>query len=437
MSVKRSEGLSIFTAIAFSVGSMVGAGVFVLSGMVVDVAGPSAILSYLLCGITVSFSGLSYAVLASIFPEDGGGYLFTKRMLGKFTGFIAGWAMYIAQPIGASFVLLGLGIYLNLLLGIRIDPRVSAIVAMLLLTVLNIRGLAEAGKLEVGLVITKVIILIVLIVAGLILVQVRSFVPFLVHGTSGVLKGVAMVFFAYMGFQVVAMMGGEIKKSSKNVPLAILVSIGIVIVIYLGVIVALVSAQLQSYGSQSVFDAAVVLLGIYGGMLVSLAAVMSTLSSANASVIGASRIMLEMASEKQIPGWFATLKNNQPINSILLVSGITILLIFCGELDFIVNLTNVTTLITMFLVNGSAFILIRKREHLPLEKSYFKIPLGVLFPTVGAVSCILILITISPTIILLGVCTIFLGSILYLLEDTPRGEKTVDEIRKMLRHPTK
>jgi H+/Cl- antiporter ClcA len=99
---KRSGGLSIAAAIAFAVGNMVGAGVFVLSGLVVGVAGPSAILSYLFCGIIVAFSGISYAALASIFPEDGGGYLFARRMLGSFPGFIAGWAMYISLTIAAA-----------------------------------------------------------------------------------------------------------------------------------------------------------------------------------------------------------------------------------------------------------------------------------------------------------------------------------------------
>ena len=124
---KRSEGLSTFTAIAFAVGTMIGAGVFVLSGLVINVAGPGAIISYLICAVLVSFSGLSYATLASIFPEDGGGYLYSEKMLGKFPGFLSGWIMYIAQPIVLSFVLLGFGIYLNLLFSIFLTPLLSTI----------------------------------------------------------------------------------------------------------------------------------------------------------------------------------------------------------------------------------------------------------------------------------------------------------------------
>lgn len=180
----------------------------------------------------VSFSGLSYATLASIFPENGGGYLFARRMLGNYPGFLTGWAMYVSTLISISFVLLGFGIYYNLLLGINLDPRFGAIAAVLLLTALNLRGLSEAGKFEVALVVTKVAILILIAIAGLIHVQRTDFVPFMPNGAGGVIEGITMVFFAYMGFQVVSMMGGEFKESSKTVPAATLVSIGIVAAIY-------------------------------------------------------------------------------------------------------------------------------------------------------------------------------------------------------------
>ncbi len=432
---KRSEGLSTFSTIAFAVGTMVGAGVFVLSGLVIETAGPSAVLSYLICGIVVSFSGLSYAALASIFPEDGGGYLFARKMLGDYPGFLAGWAVYVSTLIGMAFVLMGFGIYLNLLLGISLDPRLGAMAAVILLTFLNLRGLSEAGKLEVGLVTTKIVILALLVIAGLMHIHRTSFISFIPHGTGGVVEGITMVFFAYMGFQVVSMMGGEIKESSKTVPTATLASIGIVAVIYIGVIVALLASNLPSYGQNSVFDASVVLLGAYGGYAVAFAATISTLSSANASIIGASRITLEMASERQIPGRFTKLVNGQPFNSIILGSAITTVLIAYGNLDFIVNLTNTATLCTMFLVNISAFRLVKKEELMPPEKSYFKIPFGRLFPVLGAISCVLLIITLPPMTILMGIVVLFLGSVFYVLEDTPEGRMAVREIRSLLRRP--
>jgi APA family basic amino acid/polyamine antiporter len=433
---KRSGGLSIAAAIAFAVGNMVGAGVFVLSGLVVGVAGPSAILSYLFCGIIVAFSGISYAALASIFPEDGGGYLFARRMLGSFPGFIAGWAMYISLTIATAFVLLGFGIYFNLLLGTSIDPRLFALGGIVLLAALNLRGLSEAGKFEIGLVASKIAILIGLIAVGIFHITHSDFVPFFASGTGGMIKGMTMVFFAYIGFQVVALMGGEVKQSSRNVPLATLISIVIVAFIYMGVIVALLSAQLPSYGSQSVFDASLVLFGGVGAAIVALGAVFSTLSSANANVIGASRIVMEMASERQIPGRFARLSaGGQPANSIILGAVLATALILYGNLTFVVDLTNVTTLVTMALVNVSAFLLVRREHLVPPEKTYFRIPLGVVIPTAGALSCALFMVTLAPLTILVGFIVLFAGSALYLMEDTPRGDEIRKEIRTLLGRP--
>lgn len=430
--VKRSGGLSIFAAITFAVGTMVGAGVFVLSGMVIDVAGPSAVLSYLICAIVVSFSALSYSALASIFPEDGGGYLYARQMLGAYPGFLAGWAMYISMMIATSFVLLGFGIYLNLLANISIDPRIGAVSALLLLTALNLRGISEAGKFEVGIVSAKIAILALFVMAGLLHVQRTDFTPFLPHGAGGMLSGITMVFFAFMGFQVVSMMAGEIKGSSRSVPRATLISVALVAVIYIGVIIALVSVNLPSYDDKSVFNAAVVLFGAGGGTVIALAAVLSTLSSANANILGASRVVLEMACERQIPGRFARLKKGQPSNAILLGSAITLLLVAYGALDFIVDLTNVAMLITMFLVNISAFRLSKKEAQMPSDKSYFKMPFGGFIPVLGALSVLLMFASIPLSTLAVGIAALFLGSALYVLEDTPEGRVAREKIAHLL-----
>ncbi len=425
-------GLSVFTAIAFAVGNMVGAGVFVLSGLIINTAGPSAVLSYLFCGILVALSGLSYAALASIYPEDGGGYIFSRRMLGPLPGFIAGWAMYISLTISSAFVLLGFGIYANLFLNTSIDSRYFALAGLIVLFLINIRGLAEAGKLEIGLVVSKVVILLAFIAVGFIHISTSDFTPFFTAGTGGMLKGMTMVFFAYIGFQVVALMGGEIKESSKNVPLATLSAIGIVACIYIGVIIALLSANLPVYGETSVFDAALVLFGTVGATVVALGAIFSTLSSANANVIGASRITLEMASEKQIPGRFARLTHGQPGNSIFLGTLLAGILILYGDLTFVVNLTNVTTLVTMALVNASAFLLVRREHLVPPGKTYFRMPLGILIPALGGISCIAMLVTLDPATIVLGCAVVIAGLGLYYLEDTAEGESIRSEIRKRL-----
>ncbi len=431
-SMKRSEGIGIYTAITFAVGTMVGAGVFVLSGLVVATVGPGAFLSYIICAILVAFSGLSYATLASICPEDGGGYLYSERMLGRFPGFLAGWIMYIAQPIVISFVLLGFGIYLNLLLSATIDPRIFALLALLLISILNIRGIAEAGKFEVLIVVSKVVILILLSIAGVVFFQPMVLSPFLPSGAESILQGITMVFFAYMGFQVITMMAGEVKQSSKSVPIAMLGSIVIVLVIYCGVILALLSANLTEYGAESLFDAAQVLMGPIGSTIIAIGAVLSTLSSANALTSGASRIVMEMAVEKQIPGRFATLRNGQPTNAVLLGAIVSAAFIIFGNLEMILGLVNMAMLIAMLFVNASAIVLTRDTSRVEEEKNYFRLPFGPVIPILGAITCIAITITIDPFSIALGIIALLGGLIFYFIEDTPEGEQEVEKIRSYL-----
>lgn len=124
-----------------------------------------------------------------------------------------------------------------------------------------------------------------------------------------------------------------------------------------------------------------------------------------------------MAREKQIPGRFTRVKNGQPYDSIIFGSIIATLLIIYGSLDFIVNLTNTATLGTMFLVNVSAFRLVQRGRLIPSDKSYFKIPFGTLFPALGAISCILMILTLPPTTIVMGLAAMFLGSVFYVLKD--------------------
>nr|HOP09204.1 APC family permease [Candidatus Methanofastidiosa archaeon] len=376
---------------------------------------------------------LSYASLASIYPEDGGGYLFSRRLLGPFPGFISGWAMYISSIIVVVFVLLGFGIYVNLLFGTGIDTRLLALFGLAILMMVNLRGASGSGRVEVALVTTKVAILLIFIFYGLIHFGGGSYTPFVPYGGGSVFSGMALVFFAYMGFQVVTMMSGEIKQSSRNVPMAIMISLAIVALVYIGVLVALLSANLPTYGDSSVYDAAVALIGSSGGILVGFAAVISTLSSANANIMGGSRIVLEMACEKQVPGRFARLYHQQPIYSIILLAIVSVLLILYGNLETIIELTNMAMLLTMLLVNISAVLLHGRANVIEKNKSYFKIPGGALLPVVGAASCVIMLATLSYVTFILGALLILSGAAVYLLEDTAEGKRITLDIRRQIR----
>jgi amino acid transporter len=113
-------------------------------------------------------------------------------------------------------------------------------------------------------------------------------------------------------------------------------------------------------------------------------------------------------------------------------SFVAISFIIYGSLDAILGLVNIAMLIAMVFVNLSAFTLTRKKELLEKEKGYFRIPLGPVFPILGALSCIVISLTISPLSIIMGIVALFIGTVFYLVEDTEEGQKEVEKISALL-----
>jgi basic amino acid/polyamine antiporter, APA family len=227
-------------------------------------------------------------------------------------------------------------------------------------------------------------------------------------------------------------MGGEVRKSSKMVPIAIISSILIVMVIYVGIIVALLAAHLPSYGSNSVFEAATILIGPAGAVVVAIGAVISTLTSVNAGIVGSSRITLEMASEGELPGRFAALKRGSPANSIFLGSMITLVFVLYGNLNFLIDVANVCVLVTMVLVNIAALVLSRNNRKVPPDRKYFRFPFARTITLFGALSCFVMILFLPPYIILIGLLLLLSGSVLYFLEDTPSGKQAIVEIRREL-----
>jgi basic amino acid/polyamine antiporter, APA family len=149
--------------------------------------------------------------------------------------------------------------------------------------------------------------------------------------------------------------------------------------------------------------------------------------------VGSSRVILSMASEEQLPGRFAKLRRKQPFNAIILGSAITAIFIIYGDLNFIVDVTNVAVLSAMFLVNLSAAMLFSRKRGIVFDRKFFKIPFGPLIPILGAISCAAMLLLLPFTTMLFGLATMFLGLILYFLEDTPQGRKAIQEIKIEMR----
>ncbi len=205
-------------------------------------AGPAVILSFIIAGFVALLTGLSTAELSSFIHESGGSYIYTTKAFGAFPGFVVGWMKSFDYIVGASAVSVGFAAYFTYFVGIPTTTSTLVIVGTLwplILMLLNLKGIREASGANNLLVALKILALLVFILVGsaalLTSGNYSNYHPFFPLGFSGVMSGAAIIFFAFIGFNTIAIMAEEIKDPEKNVPRAILFAFATCTVIYIGV----------------------------------------------------------------------------------------------------------------------------------------------------------------------------------------------------------
>jgi len=412
---QRSEKdkIGFIPCTAFAVGTMIGAGVFVLSGLAVKTAGPAALVSFALAGVLVMLSALSFAVVASRARPGESGYAYARDALGGFWSFLISWAFYIGSVVGVAFVLHAFGTYLHDFFWSSVPVTVAALVGAVALTVLNLGPADLIGRAELGLVSAKVIILALLIVFALIHVDRAHFSPFAPHGDVSVLKTSGMLFVAYLGFNVVCSMAPEVKDAARTIPKAIVTSMLLVGLVYLGVVVALLAGGISSYDEASVGEAAQHLIGDWGGVLIPIGAIVSTLSAANANVLGASEIMVRLAAQRDVPTVLGRMWRGHPAVSVLAGAVLYVVLLLVGSTDTVVGLANVAAIAAMAVVNAAAIVAQRSKAH-----EGVRLPLGPVLPVLAIITVLAQLFFIHWVEVVLGVVLLAAGAGVYALRRT-------------------
>ncbi|ASW55422.1 APC family permease [Plantactinospora sp. KBS50] len=396
--------IGLLTCVAFAVGTMVGAGVFVLSGLAVQRAGPAAMLSFVLAGVLVLLSALSFAVVASLAPPGGSGYAYVGVALGTRLGFLTSWAFWLGGVIGVAFVLNAFGSYLHDFFVPDASALVVAVLAAVLIAGLNLGPASLIGRAETALVAVKVAILALLVVFAFVHLGRAHLTPFTPHGGGAVLTTSSLLFVAYLGFNVVTNMAGDVRRPQRTIPLAILISMALVALIYVGVVVALLAGGISSYDEASVGTAARHLIGGWGGVLIPIGALISTLSAANANTLGSSEIMVRLAADRQVPTAAGRLWHGHPAVSVLAGAAISVVLLLTGDIQTIVALGNVAAIAAMVLVNAAAVRAQRSRDGRGIA-----LPGGPLLPALGLLTAAVQLAFIAWWQTLLGLLLVAAG----------------------------
>ena len=440
--VTLARTLGYFDATMIGVGAMIGAGIFVLTGLAVGEAGPGALLAFALNAVVTLITAFTYAELASAIPEAGGGYAFAKHAFPGLLGFISGWMLWFAYSVACALYAVGFGGYFMELLHSYAQPISEMLVGLLghrgsvaLITFvisgffisLNVFGAAVTGKAENIITMAKIVVLGIFAVFGVIAITrqptlfVDNFTPFLPKGFGGVIVTMGLTFIAFEGYDLIATVSEEIKDPTRNIPKATFTSLAIAVLIYLLIILVSLGAvdpstfvdvfgkqpaELGIPGAQILdpSDPAInttwEILGIYketgivraaenfmpavGVLIIVFGGLLSTMSALNATVMASSRVAFSMGRERMLPNVLATIHPLRRTPHIaVLVTG----LIFVGmavilPIEVVGSAASVLFLLSFALVNA-ALIVLRNTE--PALARGFKVPFFPWLPGLGIV----------------------------------------------------
>jgi APA family basic amino acid/polyamine antiporter len=419
-----TRSLGFWGATGIGIGAIIGTGIFVLIGVASGIAGPAVILSFIIAGLVAMLTGLSTVELTSFIHEAGGSYIYTTKAFGAFPGFVVGWMNTFDYIVGTSAVSVGFAAYFAYFVGIPATTATIVIVATvwpLILMLLNIKGIKEASGTNNLLVALKIMALVVFIIVGasslLASGNYSNYHPFFPQGFSGVMSGAAIIFFAFVGFNTIAVMAEEVKDPEKNVPRAILFAFAVCTVIYISVsIVAVGIVNWQQLGTSSApleFALKTVTGDIFILQFVAISALFATTSVIMASLMGGSRALFAMARQGVLPKKLALIsRQNVPVFT-LLICGIiisAIVLLTDGNLDWLASIFNFGTLLTFFFINLS---LLRLRQTMPEVKRSFKVPFYPFTPVVALISCVVLAFYLNINAVIIAIIFLMVGIAVY------------------------
>jgi len=406
--LRRSLGPWNLTALG--IGSIIGTGIFVLTGTAASQnAGPALVLSMIISAVGCAFSGLCYAEFASMVPVAGSAYTYAYATVGEIFAWIIGWDLILEYALSTSTVAVGWsGYFVSLLHDIGIDVplylasapggfNLPAVVIVLLVATLLVIGVKESADTNTLLVAIKTAVLIVFVAAGAAYVKRENLTPLVPpnagefghFGWSGVLRGAGVMFFAYIGFDAVSTAAQEARNPARDMPIGILGSLGICTVIY--VLVAIVLLGIVPYQQLNVADPLAVGIDATGlrwlSPAIKIAALFGLFSTMLVTLLAQTRIFYSMSRDGLLPSIFSAVhpRFRTPHLSTTITGAIIALVAGLTPIAVLGQLVSIGTLLAFVLVSLGVIILRRSEPDAPRP---FRTP-GVPFvPIAGALICL-------------------------------------------------
>ena len=405
-------------AIAVSIGGML-SGIFVLPGYAVGITGSSVWLAFLVAAVCILPAVLSKSELGTAMPKSGGTYVYIERAFGPLFGTIAGLGLWLSLLLKSAFSLVGLSAYLYVVVNIdEAYTKAIALLALLLIFLLNVFGLKKVEKTQLLIVSTSIISLIVIVALGLTSFDSKLTEPVFSDGTNGFIAGVAFLYISYAGVTKIAAIAGEITNPSKNLPLTMIISLFLITTIYCFVALVLVGnveASILAEDGKPIHTLFQTIGGDTFGLIAGVVGALTLLSMANSGVLASSRFPFAMSKDGLFPGYLAGINSKfmTPVSAILTTSTLIALAIIFLDVVKIAKLASAFKIL-MFIFNELTVIVLRE-TNAQWYKPTFKSPLYPYVQIFGILSGIVLLayLGIMPVISVFGV--VILGFLIFLV----------------------
>jgi APA family basic amino acid/polyamine antiporter len=414
-SLRREIGL--FEAVAFGVGTILGAGIYALIGPASGLAGNAVWISFVIGAVISSFTGLSYAELSTMFPKAAAEYVFAREAFNsRFWAFLLGWLIVFAGVVSVSTVAIGFASYLKSYLNLPVP--ILAIILIGFLSLVNYAGIEESSRVNIVFLIVEVFGLLFVTILGFSLFPSVNYLE-TTSGTGGVLAASALIFFAYLGFEDIVNIAEEMENPEKTIPKALILSIVVATVFYVLVAVATVSLadwrQLSTSSAPLAYAVSRV-LGANAFLMLSVIALFATANTVLILLVVGSRMVYGMSRDGALPAAFSNIDERTGVPRIAIFTTMVLSMVFAslGDLRLIAGVTNFATFLIFAFVN---FSLIWLRHKQPGLRRPFRVPLNIgwfpLIPFLGLISCMFLLLHISSSAMIIGSVALGLGAIVY------------------------